>query len=214
MNESLNEKRNVLLSNLEIYGLQKDELSCQIDGEKSLLKEKEDILLDIDSQITSIKKEISDNKNSYLDEQVNDFRKEISIFSLIPSVGLGGLVLAFGGVPVAMAALASTVGSYFAISKCIYSNKIRDLKSGCEDRYRALNAYIDLNCELNTLIKQRQALEDEIFEIRYEINRYTNELNILTSKVIYTKSELKDLDNGSLSCDVVDLETLVVRALK
>ena len=206
---------NNLSSNLEILKCKKEELMTQINGEKLELSETERELKNIDSKIMDIKLNIGIGQSNFIAEQEKNLRSEVFTLSTIPALVTGGLIITFGGLSAGVVALVSSIGSYFIVSNGVYKKKIRNVRLNSVEHYRSSEECMNLTDELDSLLKQRQILNDKIDDIKYEINSYNNELNILTSKIIYVECKKNEILSGSyehVNTDVID--TSVVRALK
>ena len=206
-----------LSSKLEIFNMQKEELITQIDGEKNFLKQTEKDLEELDKQIIDLKTKINEDQTKFINVQEKGLRDDILMLGGIPALAIGGLVITLGGVSASILSIASTVGSYFIISNNLYRNNIKKVKLNGENNYRSTSEYLSLSNQLDELLKQRQILDEKMYEIKYDINCYNNQLNVLTSQIIYLKNKIKEVSNGlfaneSLNMDALDVS--VVRALR
>lgn len=206
-----------LSSKLEIFNMQKEELVTQIDGEKNLLKQTEKDLEELDKQIINLKTKINEDQTKFINVQEKGLRDDILMLGGIPALAIGGLVITLGGVSASILSIASTVGSYFIISNNLYRKNIKKVKLNGENNYRSTSEYLSLSNQLDELLKQRQILDEKMYEIKYDINCYNNQLNVLTSQIIYLKNKIKEVSNGLFANESLNMDTLdvsVVRSLR
>lgn len=206
-----------LSSKLEIFNMQKEELVTQIDGEKNFLKQTEKDLEELDKQIIDLKTKINEDQTKFINVQEKGLRDDILMLGGIPALAIGGLVITLGGVSASILSIASTVGSYFIISNNLYRKNIKKVKLNGENNYRSTSEYLSLSNQLDELLKQRQILDEKMYEIKYDINCYNNQLNVLTSQIIYLKNKIKEVSNGLFANESLNMDTLdvsVVRSLR
>lgn len=206
-----------LSSKLEIFNMQKEELITQIDGEKNFLKQTEKDLEELDKQIIDLKTKINEDQTKFINVQEKGLRDDILMLGGIPALAIGGLVITLGGVSASILSIASTVGSYFIISNNLYRKNIKKVKLNGENNYRLTSEYLSLSNQLDELLKQRQILDENMYEIKYDINCYNNQLNVLTSQIIYLKNKIKEVSNGLFANESLNMDTLdvsVVRSLR
>lgn len=206
-----------LSSKLEIFNMQKEELITQIDGEMNLLKQTEKDLEELEKQIIDLKTKINDDRTKFISVQEKGLRDDILMLGGIPALAIGGLVITLGGVSASILSIASTVGSYFIISNNLYRKNIKKVKLNGENNYRLTSEYLSLSNQLDELLKQRQILDENMYEIKYDINCYNNQLNVLTSQIIYLKNKIKEVSNGLFANESLNMDTLdvsVVRSLR
>lgn len=206
-----------LSSKLEIFKMQKEELITQIDGEKNFLKQTEKDLEELDKQIIDLKTKINEDQTKFINVQEKGLRDDILMLGGIPALAIGGLVITLGGVSASILSIASTVGSYFIISNNLYRKNIKKVKLNGENNYRSTSEYLSLSNQLDELLKQRQILDEKMYEIKYDINCYNNQLNVLISQIIYLKNKIKEVSNGLFANESLNMDTLdvsVVRSLR